>query len=133
MTRGTNIDPRTTSVALIACTFELYAAHRRSLLQEAAAEDASRAAVHVESSDTVRSRKAQCQAPPDNPETGDTITVEEEAALARKNSTKTYTSGTDTTHHDDDYHPHDSKQRNYWVELVRVCRLAVAAAAAFCS
>ena len=50
-------------------------AHRRSLLQEAAtaaAEDASRAAVHVDSCDTMRSRKAQCQAPPDNPETGDT-------------------------------------------------------------
>ena len=31
----------------------------------------SRAAVHVESSDTMRARKAQCQAPPDNPEFGD--------------------------------------------------------------
>ena len=47
-------------------------AHRRSVLQEAAAEDASRSAVHVESSDTMRSRNAQCQAPPDNPETEDT-------------------------------------------------------------
>ena len=28
--------------------------------------------------------------------------------------------------------PHDSKQYNYWVELVRVCRLAVVAAAAAC-
>ena len=41
------------------------------LLEAAAAEDASRAAVLVESCDTMRSRKAQCQAPPDNPETGD--------------------------------------------------------------
>ena len=41
------------------------------MLQQAAAEDAVRAAV-LESSDTVRSRKAQCHAPPDNPETGDT-------------------------------------------------------------
>ena len=85
----------------IAWNFEIYAAHRRSLLQEAAAaaEDASRAAVHVESSDTMRSRKAQCQAPPGNPETGDTITVEKEAALARKVSTKTCTSSTAAVHH----------------------------------
>ena len=56
----------------IACKSEIYAAQCRSLLQEeAAAEDASRAAVHVESCDTMCSRKAQCQAPPDNPETGD--------------------------------------------------------------
>ena len=49
-----------------------HTAHGRSLLQEAAAaEDASRAAVHVESSDTMHSQKAQCLAPPDNPETGD--------------------------------------------------------------
>ena len=34
--------------------------------------------------------------------------------------------------HHHDYHPHDSKQHNYWVELVRVCRLAVVAAAAAC-
>ena len=66
-----------------------YTAHGGSLLKEAgAAEDASRAAVHVKSSDTMRSRKAQCQAPPDNPETGDTyirgISVEKEAAPARK-------------------------------------------------
>ena len=68
----------------IARNFEIYAAHRRSLLQQApTAEDASRAAEHVESSDTMRSSKAQRQAPPDNPETGDT-TVEKEAALARK-------------------------------------------------
>ena len=49
-----------------------YAAHRHSQLQEAAAAaDPSRAAVQVESSDTMRSRKARCQAPPDNLETGD--------------------------------------------------------------
>ena len=57
----------------IACSFENNVAHHRSLLQEAAstAEDASRAAVHVESSGTMRSRKAQRQTPPDNSETGD--------------------------------------------------------------
>ena len=37
-----------------------------------------------------------------------------------------YPSGTATT-------THDSKQHKYWVELVRVCRLAVAAATARCS
>ena len=58
-------------------------AHRGSLLKEAgAAEDASRAAVHVESSDTMRSRKAQCQAPPDNPETGDTCRSRESRSCA---------------------------------------------------
>ena len=64
-----------------------HTAHRPSLLQEAAsAEYASRAAVHVDSSVTMRSRKAQCQAPPDNPETGEHIIVieKEEAALPKK-------------------------------------------------
>ena len=71
----------------IACNFEIYSAHRRSLLQEvAAAEDASRAAVHVEPSDTMRSRKAPCQAPPDNTETGDAYHSRERscAIIARK-------------------------------------------------
>ena len=48
-----------------------HTAHR-PLQEAAAAEDASRAAVQVLSYDAMRSRKAQCQAPPDNPETGDT-------------------------------------------------------------
>ena len=52
--------------ALIACTFELYAANCPSLLQHAA--DAARAAV-PDSYDIVRSQKAQREAPPDNPET----------------------------------------------------------------
>ena len=57
----------------IACNFEIYAAHRRSMLQEAsAAEDDSRAAVYVDPSATMRSWKAPCLAPPDNTETGDT-------------------------------------------------------------
>ena len=56
---------------LIACNFEICAEHRRLLLlQQAAAQDAARTAVH-ESSGAVRSRKGQCQALPDNPETGD--------------------------------------------------------------
>ena len=69
--------------------------------------------------------------------------VEGKAALARKSSTKitfffkrtryTSTSGTHShNRHHHDYHPHDSKQHNCWVELVRVCRLAVVAAAAAC-
>ena len=69
----------------IACNFEIYSAHRRSLLQEvAAAEDASRAAVHVESFDAMRSPKAQCQAPPDNPETGDTYRSRERNCTGEK-------------------------------------------------
>ena len=63
-----------------------HTAHRSSLLQEAAAAGgASRAAVHVESCDAMRSREAQYEAPPDNPETGDTYSrKEKEAALARQ-------------------------------------------------
>ena len=53
---------------VVACNFHVYAAHRRSLLQQRAAGDAARVAVN-ESSDTVRSRNTQCQAPPNNPET----------------------------------------------------------------
>ena len=56
---------------LIACNIEICAAHRRSLLKPAAAQYATRTAVH-ESSDAVRSRKAQYQAPSENPQTGDT-------------------------------------------------------------
>ena len=39
-----------------------------------------------------------------------------------------------TTRHHRDYHPYvrQSKEHNYWVELVRVCRLAVVAAAGAC-
>ena len=89
----------------------------------------------------MRSRKAQCQALPDNPETGDTYHKERKKPRWRENrkqSTKTYTStaaaaaqppppaNTTTTH------TYDSKEHNYWVELVRVCRLAVVAAAAAC-
>ena len=54
-----------------------HTAHRRSLLSAARSSSSRRhlarsSTVHVESCDTMRSRKAQCQAPPDNPETGDT-------------------------------------------------------------
>ena len=68
---------------VIACNFEICAAHRRSLLLQQAAQDAARTAVH-ESSGAVRSRKAQCQALPHSPETGDThdsSSSREEAAL----------------------------------------------------
>ena len=63
-----------------------HTAHRCFRLQEApAAEDASRAAEHVKSSDTMHSRKAQCQAPPANPKPEVHITVEKEkAVLVRK-------------------------------------------------
>ena len=54
-----------------------HTAHRLALLSATRSSSIGRYlarsnAVHVESSDTMRSRKAQCQAPPDNPETGDT-------------------------------------------------------------
>ena len=70
-----------------------------SLLKEAAAaEDASRAAVHVESCDDLRSRKAQCQKPPDNPKIGDTYEYhsrEKRICAGQKivYSTNTYTDG----------------------------------------
>ena len=123
---------------LIACNFENCAAHRRSLLlllQQAAAQDAARTTVH-ESSGAVRSRKAQCQAPSDNPETGDTYhTSSRERSCAgekigNNRAPKKRIQVAHTSHH----HPsHVSKQQhNYWVELVRVCRLAVVAAAAAC-
>ena len=55
--------------SLIACNFKKYAAHRRTLLQQEAADAAcARPAVH-ESFDNVRSRKkAQCQAERDDSE-----------------------------------------------------------------
>ena len=54
-----------------------HTAHRRSLLSAARSSSSRRhlarsSTVHVESSDTMRSRKAQCQAPTDSPETGNT-------------------------------------------------------------
>ena len=50
-------------------------AHRRSLLSAARSSSSRRhlarsSRLHVEYSDAMRSRKAQCQAPPDSPETG---------------------------------------------------------------
>ena len=52
-----------------------HTAHRRSLLSAARSSSSRRyfarsSTVHVESSDTMRLRKAQCRAPPDSPETG---------------------------------------------------------------
>ena len=44
-------------LTLIACYFEICAAHRRSLMQQVAAQDARRTVVH-DSSDAVRSGKA---------------------------------------------------------------------------
>ena len=111
----------------IACNFEIYAAHRRLLLQAAAAEDASRAGEHVESSDTMRSRKAQCQAPPHKPETGDTYRSRERSCAGEKIEHQNVYKLHSSSHHPPPrrHHPHDSKQHHYWVELVRVCRLDV--------
>ena len=69
---------------IIACNFENCTAHRRSLMQQAATEDAAHAAVAHESSDTVRSRKAPCQAPPDNLEIGDTYHSRERSCAGEK-------------------------------------------------
>ena len=64
-----------------------HTAHRRSLLSAARSSNSRRhlacsSTVHVESSDTMCSRKAQCQAPPDNPETGDTYHSRESRSCA---------------------------------------------------
>ena len=105
------------------------------LLQRKAAEDAARSAVH-ESSDTVRSRKAQCQAVPDNPETGGTVTRRGRGGAGEKIGNRApkriqsqlTAAATTTCHHHHDYHARDSKKHNYWVEHVRV-----ASCCCFCS
>ena len=76
------------------------AAHRRSLLHEAAAsEDASRAAVHVLFSDTMRSRKLNVNHYRTTPKPEMHFTGEKDAALARTLRRKTYTIGTAAVHH----------------------------------
>ena len=80
----------------------------------------------------MRSRKAQCQAPPDNPETGERVSQWRKKLRWRENIAPKRLQAAQqqcTTHHYDDY---DSKQHNYWVELVRVCRLDIVVAAAAC-
>ena len=59
------------------------------------------------------------------------ITNKDESCAGEKteNRAKTRISSRHSHHHP----PHDSEQYNYGVELVRVCRLAVVAAAAACS
>ena len=64
-----------------------HTAHRLSLLSATRSSSIRRhlarsSTAHVESSDTMRSRKAQCQAPPDNPETGDTYHSRERTSCA---------------------------------------------------
>ena len=64
-----------------------HTAHRLFLLSAARSSSirihlARSSAVHVKSSDTMRPRKAQCQAPPDNPETGDTYHSRESRSCA---------------------------------------------------
>ena len=67
-----------------------HTAHRRSSLSSARSSSIRRhvarnRTVHVESShDTMRSRKAQCQAPQDNPETGDTYHIESRSCAGEK-------------------------------------------------
>ena len=56
--------------------------------------------------------------------------VEEEAALWRENRNRA--PAKKIKRHSHHHPPHDSKQRNYWMKLVRVCRLDVVAAAAAC-
>ena len=89
-------------------------------------QQASRAAAHVESSDTMHSRKAQCQAPPYNPETADAYHSRERSyggeKIEHENVYKQHSSSappTTTTS------PPTRQQHNYWVELVRICRLDV--------
>ena len=78
-------------------------AHRRSLLSAARSSSSRRhlarsSTVHVESFDTMRSWKAQCQAPPDSPETGNTYIYHSRegrrSCAGEKESTKTNTSDT---------------------------------------
>ena len=108
---------------LIACSFETYAAHRRS-------EDAARAAVH-ECSGTVYSRKAQCQAPPDNPETGDTYHSTERSCAGEKIEHQNVYKR-NSQHPPPRRLPPTRQQHNYWVEPARVSLLGVVAAAAAC-
>ena len=75
-------------MSLNAYYFEICAAHRRALLRQVAAQDATRTVVD-ECFDAASQRKAQWRALPDYPETGDTPlhtspVVEKEPALARK-------------------------------------------------
>ena len=66
-----------------------HTAHRLSLLSATRSSSiithlARSSTVHVESSDNMRSHKAQCQAPPDNPETGDTYRSRERSCADEK-------------------------------------------------
>ena len=68
---------RTPPLFAVCCQVMLHTAHRHSLLSAARSSSIRRhlaqsSTVHVESSDTMRSRRAQCQAPSHNPETGGT-------------------------------------------------------------
>ena len=119
----------------IACKSEIYAAQCRSLLQEeAAAEDASRAAVHVESCDTMCSRKAQCQAPPGNTQNEDTYHSRKRSYAAeqkdhqnvhRRHSSSSSPTTTATTTH--------TRASNVILGgTCTTCRLDVVAAAAAC-
>ena len=116
---------------LTACNFNFFAAHRRSLLQQAAAEDSTRSAVH-ESSDAVRSRKAQCEAPPDNRETGGTYHSRGRSCAGEKiehqNLYKRH------SHHPPPRRPPPTRQQAILLlgGIVRVSLLAVVAAAAAC-
>ena len=82
----------------------------------------------------MRSRKSKCQSPPDNPETGDTYHKRWKKLRWPENRppTRIQVAQPPPSRQHHDYFPHDNKQHNYWVELVRVCRLAVVVAAAAC-
>ena len=73
----------------IACNLKImrHTAHRRSLLSAAGSSSIRRhltrsSTVHVDSSDNIRSCRAQCQAPPDNPETADSYHSRENRSRA---------------------------------------------------
>ena len=111
------------------------APHRLSLrLQQPTAQDAARTAVH-ESSGDMRSRKAQRQALPDNSESGDTYNTsssKEEKVLCGEKVDNGEHQRNESKRHRQPPPPATRQQHSYWVELLRVCRLAVVAAAAAC-
>ena len=121
------------------CFPRAHAAHRRPpLLLSAASRSIIRrhlarmSAVHVESSDTMRSRRAQCEAPPDNRETGGTYHSRGRSCAGEKiehqNLYKRH------SHHPPPRRPPPTRQQAILLlgGIVRVSLLAVVAAAAAC-
>ena len=125
--------------SLIVCNFEIYAACCRNR----AAEDTPRAHQHTSLLIPCAHGKLNAKHYRTTPKPETHITRRgrscagkkiENRAPKRIQAQQMSSSGTATTTRHHDYRPHtyDSKEHNYWVELVRVCRLAVVAAAAAC-